>query len=98
MQHDHHDYAFRAEQNMSGLTDEMSALTVRVKDLKNMPLMWVRHLTNLEMIDVDECVAEGASNRLPRFYLSFLSYVVALGTMLGLSMGEEALPFLFIAF
>jgi hypothetical protein len=68
------------------------------KIYKNMPLMWVHHLTNLEMVDVHEHVAEGASSRLPRFYLSFLYYVVVLGIMLGLSMGEEALPLLFIAF
>lgn len=55
-----------------------------------MPLMWVRHLTSLEMVDMDEYVAEGANSRLPKFYLYFLSYVIALGTMLGLSMGEES--------
>lgn len=58
----------------------------------------MHHLTNLGMVEAHRKVAEGASSRLPRFYLSFLSYVVALGTMHGLSMGEEALPLLFIAF
>lgn len=57
-----------------------------------MPLMWVRHLTNLEMVDVDEHVEEVTSSRFSRFYIPFLSYVVTLGTMLDLSMGEEALP------
>lgn len=63
-----------------------------------MPLMWARPLTSLEMVDMDEHVTEGTSSRLPRFYLPFLSYVVALGTMLSLSMGEEALPLLFVTF
>ena len=35
MQHDQHDYAFRTEQNMSGLIDEMATLTMRVEDLQN---------------------------------------------------------------
>lgn len=30
-----HDYAFRTERNMSGLIDEMAALTVRVEDLQD---------------------------------------------------------------
>jgi hypothetical protein len=63
-----------------------------------MPLIWVRHLNILEMVDMDKHMAEGASSRLPRFYLSSLSYIVALGTLLGLSMGEEALLLLFITF
>jgi hypothetical protein len=50
------------------------------------------------MVDEHEHVAEGASSRLPRFYLSFLSYIVTLGIMLGLSIGEEVLPLLFIIF
>ncbi|XP_050889317.1 GTP-binding protein At3g49725, chloroplastic-like [Lathyrus oleraceus] len=33
------------------------------------------------MVDAHEHVAEGTSSRLPRFYLSFLSYLVALETM-----------------
>lgn len=35
MQHDHHDYAFMTEQSMSGLIDEMAALTLRVEDLQD---------------------------------------------------------------
>ena len=52
----------------------------------------MRHLPSLGMVEAHEHMAEGASSRLPRYYLSFLSYVVALGTMQDLSMGEEALP------
>ncbi|KAI5402442.1 hypothetical protein KIW84_050165 [Lathyrus oleraceus] len=33
--HDQHDYAFRTEQNMSGLIDEMETLTMHVEDLQN---------------------------------------------------------------
>ena len=60
--------------------------------------IWVRHLTSLEMVGMDEHVAKATSSRHFRFYLPFLPYVVALGTMLDLSVGEEALPLLFIAF
>ena len=34
IQNDQHDYAFRTEQNMSGLIDEMETLTIRVEDLQ----------------------------------------------------------------
>lgn len=34
MQHDQHDYAFRIEQNMSDLIDEMATMTMRVEDLQ----------------------------------------------------------------